>query len=184
MTATQHEAVLIDTDVFSFLMSGGSYAALYRPHVEGKLIAISFITVGELYFGAKRRAWGERKVADLKDRLRAVAIVPYDVDVCLAYAEIKAACEAKGTSVADNDLWIAACAIRHSIPLVSNNYKHFKVIPGLILKSESQAMREMQSQMEIVAETTEVQTPAAEPERPSGPAYDRKTKSQRKRGRL
>lgn len=157
------EAVLVDTDVFSYLMNGTGYAALYRPHVEGKLIAVSFVTVGELYFGAKRKNWGEARIADLKDRLRIVTIVPYDERVCLVYAEIKAACEAKGKTVADNDLWIAACAIRHSIPLVSNNFKHFNGIPGLVLRSESQAMQEMQSQMNI----EEIKSSSNEPPQPS-----------------
>jgi predicted nucleic acid-binding protein len=161
------EAVLVDTDVFSYLMSGSRYAALYRPHVEGKLIAVSFITVGELYFGAKRKNWGSSKLADLKDRLRTVTIVPYDVSVCLKYAEIKAQCEAKGKTVADNDLWIAACAIRHSIPLVSNNFKHFNGIPGLVLKSESQAMQEMQAQTRIEVEMTEIKSSSSEPQPPS-----------------
>ncbi len=149
MSAAGAEAVLVDTDVFSYLMNGSGYAALYRPHVDGKLIAVSFVTVGELYFGAKRKGWGESRLADLKDRLRVVTIVPYDDSVCRAYADIKAACEANGKRVADNDLWIAACAVRHSIPLVSNNSRHFSGIPGLILRSESQAMQEMQSQLRL-----------------------------------
>lgn len=160
------EAVLVDTDVFSFLMSGSRYAALYRPHVEGRLIAISFITVGELYFGAKRKNWGEAKIADLKDRLRVVTIVPYDEGVCRTYADIKADCESRGRTVGANDLWIAACAIRHSIPLVSNNFKHFNGIPGLILKSEAQAMQEMQSQMKI-EETIEIRSSSGEASTPS-----------------
>lgn len=137
MSNSPTEAVLVDTDVFSYLMNGSGYAALYRPHVEGKLIAVSFITVGELYFGAKRKNWGESKLADLKDRLRVVTIVPYDEGVCRTYADIKADCESRGKTVGANDLWIAASAIRHSIPLVLNNFKHFNGIPGLILKSES-----------------------------------------------
>jgi tRNA(fMet)-specific endonuclease VapC len=163
LSTSEVEAVLVDTDVFSYLMNGSSYASLYLPHVEGKLIAVSFITVGELYFGAMRKGWGEARIADLKDRLRAVTIVPYDDSVCRVYAEIKAACEAKGKTVGSNDLWIAACAIRHSIPLVSNNYKHFSEIPGLILRSESQAMQEMQSQMKI----EEVTSSPSEPQQPS-----------------
>jgi tRNA(fMet)-specific endonuclease VapC len=166
VTPLQVEAVLIDTDVYSYLMSGKGYASLYRPHVEGKLIAVSFITVGELYYGAYRKKWGVNKLADLKDRLRSVAIVPYDEALCRKYAEIKSACEANGKTVGDNDLWIAACAIRHSIPLVSNNFKHFNGIPGLVLRSESHAMQEMQSQMTMDVETklsssTQPQQPAS-----------------------
>lgn len=146
----------MDTDVFSFLMNGSGYAALYQPHVQGKLIAVSFITVGELYFGAKKKGWGSAKIADLKVRLRTVTIVPYDDSVCVTYAGIKTLCEAKGKVVGANDLWIGACAIRHSMPLVSNNFKHFNGIPGLVLRSESQAMQEMQSQMKIAVEMVEI----------------------------
>ncbi len=167
MSNSGAEAVLVDTDVFSYLMNGSGYAALYRPHVDGKLIAVSFVTVGELYFGARRRNWGEGKIADLKDRLRVVTIVPYDESVCRTYADIKADCESRGKTVGDNDLWIAACAIRHSIPLVSNNFKHFNGIPGLILKSETQAMQEMQSQMKIEVETIEIKPSSSEPQPPS-----------------
>jgi hypothetical protein len=41
--------------------------------------------------------------------------------------------------VATNDLWIASSAIRHGIPLISNNRKHFEKIPTLILISETPA---------------------------------------------
>ena len=115
-------------------------------------MAISFITVGELYFGAYKRKWGNDKLDDLKDRLRSATIVPFDEGVCKKYAEIKAV-ESKGKSIGANDLWIAACAVRHAIPLVSNNSKHFAEIPGLVLRSESRAMREMQSQISITTET-------------------------------
>jgi len=148
------EAVLVDTDVYSYLMSGGRYASLYRPHVEGKLIAVSFITVGELYFGAYRKKWGPERIADLKDRLRSVTIVPYDESVCRTYAELKSAIESRGEPIADNDLWNAACAVRHSIPLVSNNFRHFSRIPGLVLISEAQTMRELRSQMAMETGTT------------------------------
>ena len=134
-------AVLLDTDVYSYLMKGGKQAAIYRPHIDGKLIALSFITVGELHFGAYRRGWGTDRIEAMKDRLRSVVLVPFDIGVCETYARIKAKLEKKGEPLADNDLWIAACAIRHSIPLVSNNLKHFQRIPDLVLKSEAMAIR-------------------------------------------
>jgi tRNA(fMet)-specific endonuclease VapC len=154
MSTPAVEAVLVDTDVFSYLMNGTGYASVYKPHVQGKLVAVSFVTVGELYFGAYRKNWGADRIADLKDKLRSVTIVPYDEAVCRTYAEIKASVQSKGKPVADNDLWIAACAIRHGIPLVSNNAKHFADIPGLVLRSETQAVREMQAQSKLKIETT------------------------------
>ena len=73
----------------------------------------------------------------LQERLRRVIVIPYDFEVCRVYAELRVAVEAGGRPVADNDLWIAACAVRHSIALLLNNGAHFHRIPGLRLISEA-----------------------------------------------
>ena len=52
------DAVLLDTDVFSYLFKGADEADLYKSHVAEKTIAVSFVTVGELYSGAYKRGWG------------------------------------------------------------------------------------------------------------------------------
>jgi predicted nucleic acid-binding protein len=131
------DAVLLDTDVFSFLMKGtDTRAALYKPHVKGKTIALSFVTVGELFTWSVKRGWGERKVSDLEQRIKTAVIVPYDLDLCRQFGQIKAEMLKIGRQVPSNDLWIAACALRHSIPLVTHNAKDFVGIPGLRIISE------------------------------------------------
>jgi tRNA(fMet)-specific endonuclease VapC len=110
--------------------------ALYRPHVAGKTPCISFITVGELLFGAARNVFGERRRADLNQGIRRATIVPYDLELCRVYGELRAQLEKAGRVVAPNDLWIAASALRHSLPLISNNRRHFQDIPGVVLISE------------------------------------------------
>ena len=138
---------MLDTDVFSYLgKSGDPRAALYRPHVEGKLVAVSFVTVGEILFGAYKSKWGPSKLEQIKARLRSVTIVPYDWVVCQTYGDLKARLQQAGKIVNDNDLWIAACAVRHSIPLVSNNRSHFEGIPGLVLISEAPVIAQIESQ--------------------------------------
>jgi predicted nucleic acid-binding protein len=130
------DAVLLDTDVFSYLMKPkDTRGDAYRPHVKGKTVAISFITVGELYYGAEKRKWSGKTLRNLQERLKAVVVVPYDLELCRTYGKVRASLPA-GVVVAANDLWIATCAIRHSIPLISNNRKHFEQIPGLKLISE------------------------------------------------
>ena len=77
------DAVLLDTDVFSYLLrEGDARGNPYRQHVQGKTVAVSFVTVGELYYGAVKRNWSPKTVASLEQRLRATIIVPYDVEVC------------------------------------------------------------------------------------------------------
>lgn len=131
------DAVLLDTDVFSYLMRPkDTRGDAYRPHVKGKTVAVSFVTVGELYYGAEKRKWSGRTLSHLQEKLKAVVVVPYDEELCRTYARVRASLP-PGVVVAANDLWIASSAIRHSIPLITNNRKHFERIPGLTLISES-----------------------------------------------
>ena len=131
------------------MKSGDRRGEIYKPHVRGRLVAVSFVTVGELKFGAYKKNWGKDKLEDLIQRLRSVVIVPYDDEVCDTYARLKSRLQSQGKNVADNDLWIAACAVRHSLPLISNNRKHFEVIQGLVLISEEPVIKEITSQIQM-----------------------------------
>lgn len=136
--------VLLDTSVFSFLLSfrPDTRAELYRRHVEGanRFVVISFVTVAELYVLAERRKWGSRRVRDLEAHLNEAVVVPYDVEICRTWARLQSGLKTTSGShrvIGDNDLWIAACAVRHAIPLVTHNRKHFEGIPGLEIISEA-----------------------------------------------
>lgn len=131
------DSVLLDTDVFSFLIrEHDTRAELYRPHVSGKTIALSFVSVGELYVWTVSHRWSPKRIAALEERLKAAVIVPYDLELCRAYGRLKVALSTAGRTVPANDLWIATCAIRHSIPLVTHNARHFDSVPGLRMISE------------------------------------------------
>jgi tRNA(fMet)-specific endonuclease VapC len=79
---------------------------------------------------------GDRALTLLENAIRMTAIVPHDLEICRRYAETKSDLELAGTPIADNDLWIASCALRHSIPLLSHNRRHFGRVPGIRLDSE------------------------------------------------
>ena len=51
-------SVVIDTDVLSFLFKQDNRGDLYKPHIDGKLGVISFMTVAELDFWADSRKLG------------------------------------------------------------------------------------------------------------------------------
>jgi tRNA(fMet)-specific endonuclease VapC len=124
-------------------------AKIYKPHVDGKLIAVCFITIGEMHYGAAKRGWDKSKVDDLNKRLRSAVIVPFDFKMCTVFGDLKARLSKIGRTVETNDLWIAACAVRHSIPLISHNRSHYEGIPGLVLISEAPVIAEIQSQTEF-----------------------------------
>jgi tRNA(fMet)-specific endonuclease VapC len=71
------EVVVLDTNIVSYLMKGHELACSYRRHLEGKTLAVSFMTVAELYEGAYRRGWGRRKMTALEAELRKYLVIPY-----------------------------------------------------------------------------------------------------------
>ena len=96
------DAVLLDTDVFSYLIKPKDPRAdVYRPHVTGKTVAISFITVGELYYGAEKKKWSGKTLRNFQERLKAVVVVPYDGELCRTYGKVRATLPA-GAVVAPN----------------------------------------------------------------------------------
>ena len=97
-----------------------------------------------MYFGARKSKWNKGKIERLERRIRSVVVAPYDLAVCEAYARLKASLP-KGRTIEDNDIWIAACAVRHSIPLITHNKKHFDGFKELIVISEMQVATEIAS---------------------------------------
>jgi tRNA(fMet)-specific endonuclease VapC len=59
-------AVVVDTDVISFLFRNDSRAELYRPHLTDRLLIVSFMTVAELELWTLQRGWGGARHARLE----------------------------------------------------------------------------------------------------------------------
>jgi tRNA(fMet)-specific endonuclease VapC len=128
--------LVVDTNVVSYVLKGHELARLYAPHLQGQLLAVSFITVGELYFGAENANWGEARRQKLEQALRNFVVVPYDHEIARHYARLSVQRKRAGRPIALHDAWIAACALRHGVPLVTHNKKDFEGIEGLPLISE------------------------------------------------
>jgi predicted nucleic acid-binding protein len=132
------ETVLVDTDVVSYLLKGDSRAAAYAPLVQGKIIAISFMTVAELYQWAAVRHWGPQRVAHLAQTLANYLVVPTDDQMCRIWGEIRADRQSTGLTISPQDAWIAATALRHSLPLITHNVSYFQGIAGLEVRAATQ----------------------------------------------
>ena len=130
-------AVVVDTDVVSFLLKDDTRAQVYRSRLENKTLVLSFMTVAELYQWAYLRNWGEQRQARLEERLRAFVIAPYDDRLCRTWAMICVERQRLGQPISVQDAWIAATALRHDVPLVTHNRHDFTPITGLTIISAS-----------------------------------------------
>jgi predicted nucleic acid-binding protein len=60
------------------------------------------------------------------------ATLPFDIDSAQIWGRLKAELSLKGTSKPLIDLQIAATALRHGLPVVTRNTKHFEGL-GLVV---------------------------------------------------
>lgn len=127
------EVVLVDTDVFSYLWQDRPEAVDYRHLVEGRVLALSFTSIAEAYYGAFRRGWGQRRFEELEAGLRPYVVLPYNRDIAVTWARLRAEVEEYGIPMESNDLWIAATGISYDVPLITNNRRHFDRVPQLQL---------------------------------------------------
>jgi predicted nucleic acid-binding protein len=69
-------AAIVDTDVVSTLFKGDTRARAYRPHVTGRLLGISFMTLAELERWSLERDWGLKRRLELAQHLTRYAVLP------------------------------------------------------------------------------------------------------------
>jgi tRNA(fMet)-specific endonuclease VapC len=126
--------VVLDTNVVSYLMKGGALDEKYRPHLEGKITAISFMTVAELFEGGYRKGWPKSEFDRLRDHLRDYVVIPYSQEIIETYARIRAI--RKHQTIAVDDAFIAATALSEGCSLITHNPRDFQNIPGLVIITE------------------------------------------------
>jgi len=122
--------VILDTDVASHAQRQTLSPALQSALV-GKTPCITFVSVGEFYKGAYKAGWGPERLARLEEWMRNVVVLPYDAGVARTWGHVAAQLEKQGQLISENDVWIAACCIRHGLPLITLNRAHFGRIPEL-----------------------------------------------------
>jgi len=129
--------IVLDTNIVSYWMKGGLMANMYAPHLQGRLLAITFVTVGEMYFGAENRNWGQKNRKVLETTLRNFVVIPYDHEIARCYGKLVNQRRRAGNPISFNDAWIAACTVRHGLPLITHNAKDFEGISGLEIITEN-----------------------------------------------
>lgn len=128
------DVLVLDTNIVSYIMKGDARMDVYRQHLKGKTLAVSFMTVGELYEGAFRGGWYERRLGELKELLKNYLVIPFSPIMCETWGQIRA--ERRNRPIAVDDAWIAATAIAYSCPLVTHNPTDFAGISRLQVVTE------------------------------------------------
>lgn len=124
---------VLDTSVFIAAESG-------RPLEEDLLpeaAAVSVVTLAELQAGvlvARDTETRARRMATL-DMLSDIEVLPVDADVARVWAQFRVSLAEAGRRINVNDLWIAATAARHRLPVVSqdDDFRALEGMPGVLV---------------------------------------------------
>ncbi len=130
-------AIVVDTDVVSYLFKGDTRAALYQTHLDGQMPIISFMTLAELEHWTLARGWGARRRHDLLNYLRRYLIEPSSPDLCSRWAAATDSARRAGKPILTADAWVAATALSYGVPLVTNNPGDFAGVAGLTVVTET-----------------------------------------------
>jgi len=120
--------VILDTNGLSALADG-------KPEIEPALrrateTAVPAIVLGEYKYGIRRSRDRSRYERWLPILLAGCRILPVDEGTADCYAEIRDELKRAGRPIPENDIWIAALARQHALPVLSRD-KHFDFVGGL-----------------------------------------------------
>ena len=120
--------MILDTNGLSALADGD-------PELEPTLarsteVAIPVIVLGEYRYGIAQSRYHARYEKWLAELIANCRILPVDEQTTLVYAEIRAELKRGGRPIPGNDVWIAALARQHRMPVLSRD-QHFDFVPGL-----------------------------------------------------
>gem|GEM_PF-1405234 len=139
--------VVVDTNIICYLirLKGGEQnkdydrAKKYLDYLVGRQLARTFPTDAELLYWLNVIPEGKRKELykqGINELFSQTSLIDSDSTITAKWAEIVTIGRKRGTiHVHDknspnvdsqiNDTWIAACALAHNLPLVSDNYRDF-----------------------------------------------------------
>lgn len=126
---------LLDTNTVSYIANGRSPRG--RARLESldpeEVASISAITEAEIRYGLARRPQARSLHAAVEALLLKLRILPWGSKEAAAYGDLRAELEAKGITLTELDMLIAAHAIAQGAVLVSNDkaFSHMTSLHGL-----------------------------------------------------
>jgi tRNA(fMet)-specific endonuclease VapC len=120
--------VLFDTSVIIPYFRGDG--AVGSQIQAGLTLYLLHPALGELYCGAHLSSNPSRALVEIQNFLSAVLVLTPGMATAEHYGRLRAQLAKAGTPIPENDIWIAALAVEHQMPLAARDV-HFDRIVGL-----------------------------------------------------
>ncbi len=93
-------------------------------------LVVPAIALGEYLFGILQSRHRQRYEQWLTAHLPSVELATVSLGTARVYADIRVELKQRATPIPANDAWIAAIALQHALPILSND-THFDVVTGI-----------------------------------------------------
>lgn len=123
---------MLDTNIISYLIKNRDMKLIDKFETMSKenMIAVSSITVAELFYGVKKKKSKKLEVA-IREFLYPLEKLAFDENAAFTYGEIRVELESNGNLIGAHDMLIAAHAKSLDVVLVTNNTREFQRVQGL-----------------------------------------------------
>jgi tRNA(fMet)-specific endonuclease VapC len=125
---TGNKEYVLDTNIIIDLFKGNR--AIAEKIDQAKNIYLPIPALGELYLGAENSERKQHHLQQIKTLLQLVQVLNTSEQTAEIYGSIKTHLKRQGKPIPENDIWIAALAREHNLPVVTRD-NHFKHIPDL-----------------------------------------------------
>jgi len=120
--------LVIDTSVVVAVLRRVSGLKERLRNAEELLVPL--VALGELEYGVNLATPPERQREAVRTFMESATLLLPTARTAAEYGRIKAALKSAGTPLPENDVWIAAFAAEHSLPLATRD-AHFAHVAGL-----------------------------------------------------
>lgn len=121
--------MILDTNAISAL--AGKQSELIEKLEDVSALTTTIVSVGEYAYGVRRSNRREELEAWFRHHLLTrVEVLTPDLTTTEHYADIRQELRSAGTPIPANDIWIAALAREHQMPILSTD-EHFDRVAGV-----------------------------------------------------
>jgi tRNA(fMet)-specific endonuclease VapC len=126
---------LLDTNIVIYVIKRRPIEVMGVFNENAGRMAISAITLSELFHGAEKSAKVAQNLAVVEEFASLLEVLPYTAKASQHYGAIRRVLEKAGQPIGVNDLHIAAHARSEGLTLVTNNLGEFERVPGLLTEN-------------------------------------------------
>ena len=122
---------LLDTNIVIYVLKRRPIEVLSLFNENASRMAISAITLSELFHGAEKSTRVSDNLVAIEDFCSRLEVLPYGAKAAQHYGAIRAGLEKTGQPIGVNNLHIAAHARSEGLIVVTNNVGEFARVPAL-----------------------------------------------------